>query len=277
MDVSGKLLTSFLHSALLKTQEDIDDRDRENGVNRKKQGQGSGRKRGIAFGILLAIVILFAVYFGTYYRADATAQAALAGDETVKVSSIPEGGYFLDGPATDTALIFYPGAKVETAAYAPLLHGIAEKDCDVFLLDMPLHMAVFDIDKADEIRDACNYSSWYMAGHSLGAAMAAQYTADHLEEYEGLILLAGYPTKDLHRDGFGLLSIYGTNDMDPESLQKNAEYRPEDYTEVVIKGGNHAQFGNYGIQRGDGTAEISAEDQQEQTKEAVWSFLEKRQ
>lgn len=246
-------------------------------MNRKNGKRSTGRKRWIAGGVLLAVAVLFGSYFGTYYRADETAQAALVSDDAVEVNRIPEGGYFFDGPAEGTAVIFYPGAKVETAAYAPLLHQIAEKDCDVFLLDMPLHMAVFDRNKADRIRDVYDYTSWFMAGHSLGAAMAAQYAADHLEEYKGLILLAGYPTKDLHRDGFALLSVFGTNDMDPEALQKNSQYRPDDSTEVIIQGGNHAQFGNYGIQRGDGTAKISAEDQQEQTKEAVWAFLEAQQ
>jgi hypothetical protein len=32
----------------------------------------------------------------------------------------------------------------------------------------------------------------------------------------------------------------------------------------VIQGGNHAQFGNYGLQPGDGIATISAADQQRQ-------------
>ena len=32
-----------------------------------------------------------------------------------------------------------------------------------------------------------------------------------------------------------------------------------------MEGGNHAQFGNYGEQKGDGKATISAEEQQRQT------------
>jgi hypothetical protein len=41
----------------------------------------------------------------------------------------------------------------------------------------------------------------------------------------------------------------------------------------VIQGGNHAQFGNYGLQRGDGTATISAADQQVQAADLTVRLL----
>lgn len=51
-----------------------------------------------------------------------------------------------------------------------------------------------------------------------------------------------------------------------------------DYTEnvVEIQGGNHAQFGNYGPQKGDAPAAISAEEQQAQTVEDVADFIARR-
>lgn len=223
---------------------------------------------------MLALFLGACFYFGSYYRADETALTALKSDDAVQVSRIPQGGYFFDGPCKDTAIIFYPGAKVETSAYAPLMHRIAEERADVFLLDMPLHMAFFGINKADRIRSAYGtYSSWFMAGHSLGAAMAAQYVSEHLDAYDGLIMLAGYPTRNLHADGFSLLNIYGSNDGHTGMLAKNPQYRPQDTTEVVIDGGNHAQFGNYGIQKGDGTSDFSALQQQEEAAAAIVSFI----
>ena len=44
---------------------------------------------------------------------------------------------------------------------------------------------------------------------------------------------------------------------------------PADCEHHVIAGGNHAQFGSYGKQNGDGNASVSAEDQQRQTAELV--------
>ena len=50
------------------------------------------------------------------------------------------------------------------------------------------------------------------------------------------------------------------------------------YTEnvVEIEGGNHAQFGNYGPQKGDLPATISAEEQQAQAVEAISDFIARR-
>ena len=42
---------------------------------------------------------------------------------------------------------------------------------------------------------------------------------------------------------------------------------------MEIEGGNHAQFGNYGPQKGDQPATISAEEQQAQTVAAIEEFL----
>lgn len=90
--------------------------------------------------ILAALLLAFGLYFGNYYHADKTAQQAMKSSRTVKVKQTAE-GYLFDGPAKKNAIIFYPGAKVETTAYAPLLKQIASQEADVFLVAMPLHMA----------------------------------------------------------------------------------------------------------------------------------------
>jgi hypothetical protein len=41
----------------------------------------------------------------------------------------------------------------------------------------------------------------------------------------------------------------------------------------VIQGGNHAQFGNYGLQPGDGIATISTADQQRQAADLTARLL----
>lgn len=52
-----------------------------------------------------------------------------------------------------------------------------------------------------------------------------------------------------------------------------------DYTEniVEIQGGNHAQFGNYGPQKGALPATISPQEQQAQTVAAIQAFLQQQQ
>ena len=242
---------------------------------KKEKNKISKKQKGLLAlaGILAALLLAFGLYFGNYYHADKTAQQAMKSSRTVKVKQTAE-GYLFDGPAKKNAIIFYPGAKVETTAYAPLLKQIASQEADVFLVDMPLHMAFFGLNKADNIRASYHYQNWYMSGHSLGAAMAARYSADHLKDYRGLIMLAGYPTKDLHAANFSVLSIYGSKDGNAKMLQKNPQYLPKDYTKQVIKGGNHAQFGNYGRQKGDGQETISRKAQQQATTQAVRQYLD---
>jgi uncharacterized short protein YbdD (DUF466 family) len=97
-------------------------------------------------------------------------------------------------------------------------------------------------------------------------AMAADYAADHEDAVEGVVLLAAYPSKKL-ADPLTEISIYGSHDrvLNMTSMEKARGFASSDFREHVIRGGNHAQFGNYGTQRGDGTAKISADAQQQET------------
>ena len=66
------------------------------------------------------------------------------------------------------------------------------------------------------------------------------------------------------------LTIYGSLNT---SVKKKIDYKRNI---VVIKGGNHANFGNYGHQKGDAKATISRKKQQNQTVKAINNFIEKR-
>ena len=212
--------------------------------------------------LLTALVLAFFVYTGSYYRADETALAALTSDGTVTVSRTSY-GWFFDGPSEDSALVFYPGGKVEETAYAPLLHRLAAEGMDACLVKMPFHLAVFGVNRADGVMREHSRSRWYVGGHSLGGAMAASYAASHGDSLSGLILCAAYPTKALD-EGLTEISIFGSEDgvLNREKTAAGRAYAPEDFHELVIPGGNHAQFGDYGPQAGDGEASISPERQQ---------------
>ena len=192
----------------------------------------------------------------------------------VTVTQIDE-GYFFDGPSEDKALIFYPGAKVEETAYAPIMKSLAEQGIDCFLIKMPIKLAILGANKADDIRTKYDYENYYLAGHSLGGAMAANYATEHLNDYSGLFLLAAYPTKDLTTAQFPVVFIYGDNDkvLNREKLEVGFTLVPSDYKKVEIAGGNHAQFGAYGAQDGDDTATITPEEQWKITVDTILENL----
>ena len=207
----------------------------------------------------------FLIYTGIYYHADGIALAALESDGQVTVSRT-DFGWFFDGPSEEDALIFYPGAKVEAAAYAPLLRELAAEGMDVFLAEMPFRLAVFGQNRARGILSGYDYARWYVGGHSLGGAVAANYGAAHPEGLTGLILLAAYPTKELDAS-LTVLSVCGSEDgvLDREKTAAGRAFAKGAFCELVIDGGNHAQFGSYGPQSGDNPARISPEEQIRQT------------
>ena len=90
---------------------------------------------------------------------------------------------------------------------------------------------------------------------------------------DGVILCAAYPAVRLE-EPLRELVLYGSEDgvLNMDALRKADDYAPADHTEYVIRGGNHAQFGDYGIQKGDGEAVISARDQQEEAVEVILQF-----
>lgn len=70
---------------------------------------------------------------------------------------------------SDTAIIFYPGAKVEAEAYLPLLKQIRQTGVTCILVDMPFHMAIFDSNAAEDVMAQFpQIEHWYLAGHSMG-------------------------------------------------------------------------------------------------------------
>jgi hypothetical protein len=205
---------------------------------------------------------------------DSVAMEALKSDDTVTISET-DYGWLFDGPSEDTAMIFYPGAKVEEMAYAPLLKDLAGEGIDVCLVKMPMRLAVVNPNAADDIMKQYDYSTWYMAGHSMGGAVAAYYEAEHSEEFEGVVMLAAYPTKSFAKDDKALLLV-GSEDkvIRRKKVTEGRKYASDIYEEVEIIGGNHAQFGSYGKQKGDGEASISAEEQRKQTVEEILKLIQ---
>ena len=231
--------------------------------------------------ILAGVVI---VYFGMSYQPGDTAAAALEDTGSVKVTETEE--YILfDGAGTEDALVFYPGARVEEAAYSPLMMRLAENGTDCFLCRMKYNFAMLDAEAAEDVRAAAgnnSYRHWYLGGHSLGGVTAAGLVAqdeadDETSDWDGIVLLASYPTAPITVPA---ILIYGTNDgiVEPEEygrIRENGLW-PEDFTEVRLEGGNHAQFGDYGEQNGDNKAELLFDEQLDQTVAAITEWIEAR-
>ena len=221
---------------------------------------------------MIAAVLLvstFLIYAEQYYHADAAAEKALTSDGLVQITQT-DYGWFFDGPSETDALVFYPGGKVEETSYAPLLRRLAQEGMDVCLVKMPFRLAVFGRNKADGVMKKHSYAHWYIGGHSLGGVMASGYASAHPDQLDGVILFAAYSIQELSED-MNTILLYGSEDtvLNMKDYTDNRKNVPDDAAEHVIQGGNHAQFGSYGAQKGDGKAAISPEEQVEETVSVI--------
>lgn len=227
----------------------------------------------LALPLLFLSVALLGIlfYLCTFYVAK-DVDDFLVGNERVAVQKTSY-GYLFDGEEEENALVFYPGARVEETAYAPLLFELAENGVDCYLMKMPFHMAIFRPSAAEKVVDE-SHSHWYVGGHSLGGTIAAQSLLTSSFQADGIILFASYTEEDLSSLSLKTLSLYGSEDkiVNQSKLQANQK-NFSDYTETIIEGGNHSQFGSYGLQYGDGEAKISSEEQIEKSVQAILALL----
>ena len=223
--------------------------------------------------ISIIILVIVGIYLNTYYKADKSVY------DLIKNSNVDikenKDGYLFDGDGKDNFIIFYPGAKVEAISYAPLLIELANNDIDCYLVKMPFNIAILNSNAADKIIKNYKYKNYYMMGHSLGGAMASVYTSNNEDKINGLILLAAYSTEKIKK--VDTLSIYGDKDnvLNKENYNKNKN-NINNITEYIIEGANHSGYAYYGEQKGDNKANISKEEQINETSNIIIDFVKER-
>ena len=227
-----------------------------------------------AFSAIIITLSAGLIYLSVYYHATEEVSSSLESDDQVTVSESGDYYRFDNTSNEEKAIIFYGGAKVEEKAYAPLLRQIAEKGIDVYLLKIPFRFAFLGVNKADTVMSQYHYSSLYLMGHSLGGTTASLYLSSSSYDYQGIIFLASYPSKPI-KEGLSSLSFYGTEDkvMNHDEYEKKKSLLPSQQEEIILEGGNHAYYGNYGEQKGDGVASISRDEQQSLVSQKVVKFV----
>ena len=227
--------------------------------------------------LVLAVAGLFIWSATSTYPAGETALAALESSSTVSVS---QDGWIVFMPATEpeNGLIFYPGGLVAPEAYAPVLRQIAEQGVLVVITPMPLNLAIFDTNEANAVIEAYpEISTWVLAGHSLGGAAAGIYAENNPGKIDGLAVWDSYPpdSADLSDNDIAVISIHGTTNGVPntDNFDDKRNLVPEDTIFAPIEGASHAQFGDYGPQKGDVVPVISMADQHERVVALMMGFL----
>ena len=239
------------------------------------------RRNKIIIGVLLVVTIFlvgFVVWAETPLGPMPEAYDSLNSDSEVTVSSDRWLVFEPVNSSKNIGFIIYPGGRVDYRSYAPLAHAIAAEGFLTIIAPMPLNLAVFGINAANDIINSYTQtSSWAIGGHSLGGTMAAQFAYENPSKIAGLILWAAYPASgnNLSKHSLLVATIHGSSDglVTSSQIQDSLKLLPPTTIRFEIAGGNHAQFGWYGAQPGDNAAEITREKQQSQIANASLQLL----
>ena len=233
---------------------------------------GRARRRalrvvGTVVSVLALVIVAFLVWSNSVMQGERPAALDVWRNPAVSVTSTDRSIILSPtGNPSGTGLVFVPGARVDPYAYMYTLSGIVEETGATVVITKPtLNLALLDTRSLDAFtRDVHGISTWYVGGHSLGGVRAC-LLADS-PEVSGLVLFASYCANDLSASRLRVLSISGSDDglSTPDKIEGAAHLLPSDATFDVIVGANHASFGDYGVQPGDGTASLKRSPMRDQ-------------
>jgi pimeloyl-ACP methyl ester carboxylesterase len=213
-------------------------------------------------------------------------KALLLSDAAVRVVAGPAGLLFAPtAAAKSTGIVVYCGERVPPEAYAYLARACAEAGYTAVLASIPLDYAVLAPSMAAKAAAAYpSVTRWVIAGHSLGGAAAASFVVSNDASKKpmavaGLVLYASFPGKgvDLSTKSLPVVTVGATLDAlsPPAEIAAARDRLPAGSRYVEIAGGNHAQFGEYGPQSGDGLAEIPGPTQRRAAVEEALALLDR--
>jgi Alpha/beta hydrolase family len=233
--------------------------------------------------LVLAFLLVVLLVYARPFVATPTATAALRSENSVRIADRPT--WYEMIPVREDAsgrnikptagLMFTPGARVDSRAYAHVLRPVAESGYLVVVLKEPFGFSLLDADRGRMVLDIHpEINTWVVGGHSLGGTTATML-ADRDERVKGLVLFASYPADNVVRTDLAVVSISGTADgfTTPEDIETSKGKLPPNTSYVVINGAVHSSFGDYGDQSGDGTATIDRSAAQSEITSAALTLL----
>lgn len=182
----------------------------------------------------------------------------------------------------DTLMVFYPGGLVRPQAYAWLGVALSARGVRTLIPRFPFDLAVTAPGRAAALIELISQEApperVILAGHSLGAAMAARFVARNPGLVDLLVLMAGYSASndDLSGTEVDVLVLAAAHDelATLEQVEEGLERLPSGTELVVLEGAVHSFFGRYGPQRGDGVPTITRAQAERDIVAALEVFLE---
>ena len=230
--------------------------------------------------VVLVVVVVLAVVALLFYanmvmRGERSAAIDAWENPAVSITSTDDSIIMTPtGTASRQGLVFIPGAKVDPYAYMYKLSGIVEETGLIVVITKPtLNLAFFDQRPLSAFIDGvAGVDDWFVGGHSLGGVRACQLAdTPDAPKVSGLVLFGSYCATDLSGTTLEVLSIGGQNDglSTPSKIAAASDNLPADTTFVEIEGLNHAGFGDYGTQSGDGVTTLTSAQQRAEITRAL--------
>jgi dienelactone hydrolase len=237
------------------------------------------RARMVVFSVLAVLALLVVgilVWANTVMAGERPASLAAWRNASIAITSTEHS--IIVAPREDPSgvgLVFIPGARVDPYAYMQVLSGVVETTGATVVITKPnLNLAFFDARPLSTFTaDTPAVGRWFVGGHSLGGVRACQLAGS--DDVAGLVLFASYCATDLAATELSALSISGSNDdlTTAAEIQAAADRLPVDTVFTEIPGANHASFGNYGVQPGDGEATITSAEARDAITDALAGIL----
>jgi Alpha/beta hydrolase family len=212
----------------------------------------------IPLSLFLVISSYIFINFYSFYKAEQPLWDKVLSDPLISVLENKE-EYIIQVANTNPAtnFIFVSGGLVEEKAY---IHNLAEiakiNNIRIYVPKIFLKLAIFDQGAIDRVIKLHKLTNYYVGGHSLGGVVACYHTRKNPETTKGLILMGSYCDEDIKAYKGQVLSMVGSEDklMNGNTRTEKNKNLPQQAIIQTIQGMNHAQFGSYGKQRGDGEA-----------------------
>ncbi|MCF7931481.1 MAG: alpha/beta hydrolase [Acholeplasmataceae bacterium] len=224
--------------------------------------------------IILIIVVLIsglAIYSSGSYQALPEMNDAI---ETLNLSQVTysEKTFYIKYQVDDPILniVFVPGGLVSPDSYKYLAASLAKEGYNVTIVKVIFNLAILTPNAARKYLDP-NMDN-VIIGHSLGGVVASMVASNN-ELISKIVLLGSYPIRDISSQQSLFITAEHDIAMDLDAFNDSLKYVNSENMIFNIDGGNHAQFGWYGPQKGDGEAEISTLEEQNIVINKILEFL----
>ena len=240
--------------------------------------------------MLLALTMVLSLSVGTMvFAVGASPKKAANREGTYRVEVIDHNTryptdvvvYKPVGVTPKVGVVFYAGQPVDYRDYGTLLKRVASAGYLVISPEFPFDSPMLNVPAGEEyMKHYPEVKEWFLMGHSYGGGTSLWEASLKPDLFKGLVLIAASPFGCKLPDGYPVLTIHATEDLSVPTYQHKIlmiQIANCDVTEVIIKGGDHGQFGDYPPMGNEGFPKISKQKQLNIAMKHILKFMNKYQ